>query len=140
MTEAWKVLPFLCLIFGCSPKPHPTPPPPTTTTTTLPAPAPTPCLPAAGPGWVPASDQGPTEMLPQVRLLQAELADACGLPPVQSLERLADAFLQEGVCAGVMDDAVFVRRRDGLYEEHHAVFFGDGCWLSNSYRGLWVAP
>ena len=65
-------------------------------------------------------------------------ADATEGPQRESLRMLAAELEAHGFCAGYMPpDAVFVERQDGRFEEHHAVYFGDGCWLSNSFKGIW---
>ena len=141
---------------GCAVPPAPTPPPPTTTTTTVaPSPSPTPiatptpeiepCFPVGG-TWEPSPPerQDPEEMLDFVREAEEYLGDRCGhadateAPQRESLRLLAAELESRGFCAGFMEpDAVFVEREDGRFEEHHAYHFGDGCALSNSFRGIW---
>ena len=70
-------------------------------------------------------------------------ADASEAPQRESLRMLAAELEAHGFCAGFMaPDAVFVEREDGRFEEHHAVYFSSvppdgGCWLSNSFKGVW---
>jgi hypothetical protein len=53
VTNAWKVVPFLCLLLGCTPRPHPTPAPsPSPTVEPTPAPTETP-VPSLCPNPVP---------------------------------------------------------------------------------------
>ncbi len=122
---------------GGTPTPGPTPTP-TVAPTPTPTPAPGECYaPADGPQWHPADPQGPTQLLTLVRGAEQRVGDVCGQVPDASLEVLAGTLREAGLCAGRQNDAVMVQRPDGLFEEHHAVYYGDGCWLSNSFRGLW---
>lgn len=124
-----------------SPSPSPTvapSPAPSPTPTPVPTPTPGECYaPADGPQWHPADPQQPTQLLTLVRGAQQQIGDVCGQPPETSLEVLAGTLREAGLCAGRQGDAVMVQRADGLFEEMHAVYYGDGCWLSNAYRGLW---
>lgn len=81
----------------------------------------------------------PSQYVDTVRLAQAAVGDVCGKEPEESLDALAVQLREQGYCAGRMDDAVFIRRSDDLklFEEHHACYYGNGCWLSNPYRGTW---
>jgi hypothetical protein len=63
-----------------------------------------------------------------------ELGDLTGYPPNENLQKLRDKLRSYGLCAigGEADsEAVFIRRPDGLVEENHAVFFGNGSWTGS---------
>jgi hypothetical protein len=121
---------------GPGPVPHPSPSP-TVAPTATPAPTPTPCVvPPDGPQWQPVESVAPL-MVKAVRDAQVTAGDACGAPPEWSLDRLAGVLVAAGYCAARQSDAVMVRRADGLYEEHHAVAFGNGCWIATPFRGIW---
>lgn len=136
MAHVIGLIVVIALLCGCPP-PEPTPTP-TPTATPTPAPTPTPaCVPPPdGLDWQPAGDP-PSQRLSAVHVSQQALGDVCGIEPDISLDRLGEALRSIGHCAGRMSDAVFVLRDDGLWEEHHAVYYGNGCWLSNTYRGSW---
>jgi len=111
----------------------------TTTTTTLPAPTPTPC--AYPREWQPAPLR-PEQYKQAVRDAQASLPDRCGYalldeePQHESLRMLAGELRRRGYCAVQHEDRVLILRDDGLWEEHHGVAFTDGCWFSNSFKGV----
>ncbi len=138
-----KRLVLLCcvplLLSGC-PKPTPSPSPsPSPTVEPTPEPTPTPCVPPPDEvGWDPV-DARPTQHKQAVRDAQEFIGDVCSQAPEASLERLGSRLRLMGYCAGRNDDAVFFQRDDDdeLWEEHHAVYYGNGCWLSNTYRGMW---
>lgn len=125
-------------IYACiqpAPQPKPTP-----TATPAPSHEPTvvPCVPPGeAQAWKPA---GTPENISKaaVRAAQEQLGDVCGEDPTATLERLAAALRDAGVCAGRMTDGVFVETdRPTLYEEWHPVYFGNGCWATNNAKGLW---
>lgn len=128
------------IVYGaCNPpSPQPTPAP---TATTAPSPEPTvvPCVPPAeAQTWRPAGPAPESISKAAVRAAQEQLGDVCGEDPTATLERLAAALRDAGVCAGRMTDGVFVETdRPTLYEEWHPVYFGDGCWATNNAKGLW---
>jgi len=133
----------LLVLVACTP---PSPPVPTPTPTPIPTPTPTPD-PTPTPGdctiWPDAvwTDTllADNQLKDVVRVAEAGVGDVCGRPPAESLCRLAVRLDSIGYPSGVTGDAVFVKRpSDGLYEEHHAVYYGDGCWLSNTWRGVWA--
>lgn len=63
------------------------------------------------------------------------LGNLSGGDPQENLRILAEKIKQQSgrkcVFAGV--EAVFLKRPDGLYEENHAVFFGNGGWTGNGF-------
>jgi len=136
---------LLLAVLGCTP-PKPTPSPePTPTPTATPTPTPTP-LPTPGPvactifgeeANFKISLLNDNQLKDVVRAAQANVGDVCGQPPSVSLCRLAVQLDKMGYPAGVAGDSVMVMRRDVLYEEHHAVYYGNGCWLSNTFRNVW---
>ena len=152
LVVALALLYLALLLFGCAVQPAPSPSPsptvaPTPSPTAEPTPTPPPeieaCFPA-GVEWVVSSSQDPEEMLEFVSEAQQYLGDRCGhadateAPQRESLRLLAAELESRGFCAGFQaPDAVFVQREDGRFEEHHAVYFADGCWLSNSFKGIW---
>lgn len=129
-----KLILLAVLLAACSPKPKPTPSPSPTVEAT-PVPEPTP---------LPRCEQvtlvNPRFKEPMyskaVRVGQEAVGDVCAADPVQSLQLLALALNDRGLCAFQMDDAVFVaaQQESLVWEEHHAVFYGNGCWTSNTYR------
>ena len=149
---------LLGLLIGCNPpappQPSPTPTPfptPTPTPTPTPSPTPTPGVTHCGenleliePGIDP-SVRAPL-MQPILEAAKARVGDVCGKDPIDSLNKLAQELRNEGWCAGhpPADDEVYVKAPpppagDSLYEEWHAVYFGDGCWTSGTgpYKGAW---
>ena len=145
------LLATIIVVAVACPAPAPVPSP-------SPSPLPTPIacvipsnLPDCGPGitsscWQPREGVGswnpdlvnPPPYVMAVRTAQASVGDQCGKNPVASLELLAGSLKQVGYCAERMNDAVFIRRPDSLFEEMHAVYYLDGCWLSNPYKGAWA--
>ena len=73
----------------------------------------------------------------QVRAAIESLPSACGADPRVSLERLAVKLRADGLCAFAGVEAVFVKRGiDNKFEEYHAVYFGNGCYIpSGKYIG-----
>lgn len=140
-------------LWGCpgpGPAPSPTPSP---TPTPVPTPTPSP-TPSPSPATCTVIDDDLLEqtalmdnlLTPTVRDAEAALGDVCGAPPDESLCRMAayltglgfESFVSQRA-DGSRADAVFVRRpSDGLLEEHHAVYYANGCWLSNTWRGVWA--
>ncbi len=136
---------YACLLvllplLGCRPDNPPAPTPsPSPTVSPTPQPTPTPCLPPVVlEGWT-EWETLPPQYVQAVRDAQAALGDVCGQEPEASLDRLGAKLREAALCAGRLDDAVFIRRSDdlSLFEEHHAAYYGNGCWLSNPYRGTW---
>ena len=68
-----------------------------------------------------------------VRDAMQTLGDLRGHPPQENLKKLAAEITEQtGRCAIGGHEAVFILRDDGLAEENHAVFFGDGGWITPS--------
>ena len=129
-----------------TPIPTPTPEPspaPTPTPTPTPAPTPTP-VPAC---VVPHSDDSRWQPLgvgygpsfgQQMVDAAAAIGDVCGRDPEESLTRLAAQLRLWGLCADKWADGVLVQNAAGLWEEYHAVAYGNGCWTERGrYRGTW---
>ena len=136
LADAFAALfvPLACVILACTPQtPQPSPSPSPTV-----APTPTCVVPPDGPAWQPVDPVPPSELFRAVRNAQEAVGDVCGQEPEASLDVLASALRAAGVCAARQADAVMVEREDGLWEEHHAAYYGNGCWLSNTYRGAWM--
>jgi hypothetical protein len=70
---------------------------------------------------------------------QAQLGDACGKDALQSLDALGAYMRARGYCAGRSVDSVAVLAPDELWEEYHAVYFGNGCWVTGpgAYKNAW---
>lgn len=126
---------------GCKPTPAPTPSP-SIEPTAEPTPTPTPCLPPGEDGQWLVVETRPVERLLDVFSAEELIGNVCGATPVFSLQRLASQLREDGLCAGRMEDSVFVQRTDGAWEEMHAVAFTTGCWVlgSRTYKGTWVHP
>jgi hypothetical protein len=62
-----------------------------------------------------------------------------GTDPQESLILVADALRARGRCAWAWADAVAILGADGLWEEWHAVYFGNGGTITsyNAYKGAW---
>ena len=124
-------------IVGCRHDP-PAPSPPPVTTTTLPAPT---CI---FPGPLDVAALQPEQLFQQaVRGAQEALGDRCGYalddgaPQVQSLQMLAAELRRRGYCAWQDEDRVVIQREPPpgkLWEERHAVYWGNGCWLAADFR------
>jgi hypothetical protein len=129
---------WLCLalsLAACSPTPVPKPSP---SPTVQPSPTPTPCVvPPDSAAWTPVEGVAP-QLVPAVRAAQEAVGDVCGTDPQTSLDILASALRRAGYCAGRQTDAVMVQRGDRAWEEHHAVAYGNGCWIATPYRGTWT--
>lgn len=76
---------------------------------------------------------GGQEYRRKIKAATTALGDVRGKPPQENLEALAAALRDEGLCAIGGREAVFILRSDGLAEENHAVFFGDGGWTGNGF-------
>lgn len=140
---------LLCLA-ACKPDPSPTPfptPSPTPTVTPTPSPTPTPtptpsgCFPPdTQTGWTEWQTL-PPEHIEAVRAAEVVIGSVCGFEPEDSLDKLGSQLRLQGLCAGRLDDAVFVRRSDNvkLWSEYHAVAYLTGCWTikERMYRGVW---
>lgn len=125
---------------GCAaPVPQPTPTP---TVTPTPAPTPTPIACEAPIFLLVASDQQPDPFKQAVRDAQEALGDRCGYaladggPQVESLRMLAAELRRRSYCAWQDEDRVVIQYEPGsvYWQEHHAVYWKDGCWLSNSFK------
>jgi hypothetical protein len=76
----------------------------------------------------------------QVGAAKDKVGDRCGKNIQESLALVAGALREQGLCAsGPWVDAVAVKAPDGLYEEHHVVAYGTGCFTAtpNGYKGAW---
>lgn len=127
------------------PAPQPTPSPsPTVAPTPEPTPEPTPTATPIPIGCQPVELDNPLVMTPQyvgaVRTGQSEIGDVCGQDPVQSLQRLALRVTINGLCAFQDEDRIFVGADQSalVWEEHHAVYWGNYCWISNTYRNTFT--
>jgi hypothetical protein len=103
---------------ACPPDPDPDPDPPG------------PCIVEAD--LVPATC-GAAEYRREVKAATDALGDLTGKPPQENLEALAAKLAEEGLCVIAGHEAVFILRSDGLAEENHAVFFGDGGWTGSGF-------
>jgi len=133
--RSWYAASILIGFLAChAPAPAPTPTP-----TPIPTPSPieTPlaCAPA------PSLDLSPLQPEPvfrlAVRAAQEALGDVCGQDSSLSLDRLALQLCEAGYCANRDEDRVVIQREPpfgDLYEEHHAVYYGDGCWTFNTFK------
>lgn len=145
-----KYIPFLLLgVISCGPIPTPSPSPsPNPTSTPSPSPSPTPSTSCT---IIQDAKLTPTLLMDNqlkdlIRFTQAQIGDVCGISPEESLCALAHKLTSQGTEAfmtidenGKLSDAIFViRDTDDLYEEHHAVYYANGCWLSNSWKGVWA--
>jgi len=115
------------------------------------------CIPHADdPEWGVAypPEQKPTHYLAEYRRAIAAVGDRCGQPEMESLRLVGEALVAQGLCArGPEADSVSILRNgagewyaehpnvqpDFLYEEWHAVFFGNGCLIdgANAHKGTW---
>lgn len=133
---------------ACNPPvPQPTPSPspsPTVEPTPEPTPVPTPTATPIPIGCQPVALDFPVILTAQyvgaVRTAQEEIGDVCGQDPVQSLQRLALRLTAKGLCAFQDEDRVFVGASQdaAMWEEHHAVYWGNYCWISNTYRNTFT--
>lgn len=134
-TRSWYAASILASLLACRP-PAPAPTPaPTPIPTPSPIEAPLACAPA------PTLDLSPLQPEPTFRLAvraaQEALGDVCGQDPSLSLDRLAIQLHEAGYCANRDEDRVVIQRDPpfgALYEEHHAVYYGNGCWTSNTFK------
>lgn len=105
------------------------------------APCPTP-TPPSGPCPAESALEGvadtSVQMTDEVKKATDTLGDLTGQSPTLNLRKLADQLRRQlGQCVITGGEAVFMLRRDGLWEENHAVYFGTGAW-TNSGRGKWM--
>lgn len=135
MYDKWFAAALFCAFVGCNgggPKPKPTPNP-TVEPTPTPVPSPTADMcPVLAVELV--DSQEPGILVGEVRAAQQAIGDVCGLDPELSLCELASTLRASGREAYFGTDAVWLKR-DRFWEEHHAVFYGNGCWLSNTWYG-----
>lgn len=100
---------------------------------------------------VPAAVQRPATKAGEVIAAMRELGDLSPGPGYsndvyhqrsrENLQKLAAKLCQRGVTAFAGKEAVFVRGDDGLWEEFHAVYFGNAKWIDNGkYIGVHVTP
>jgi hypothetical protein len=116
-------------------EPPPVEPPPVEPPPVVPPPVepPPPAVCMVEADLVAVPDPQPAKQLQaQVRRAIEELGPATGIAPAVSLEKLAAKLRSYGLCAIAGIEAVFVRRSDGLVEEYHAVYFGDGSWTDSN--------
>ena len=61
---------------------------------------------------------------------------------IAALEAIAAALRDMGECAGRMDDAVFIKRTDGDWQEEHAIAWSTGCFTSpdRAFKYTWRHP
>jgi hypothetical protein len=106
------------------------------------------CVPAGQPesNWkeppIPPEDRR-HQMHDAVEYAKSVVGDRCGQDPAQTLALLSGVLNDAGYCAsgpwGKSDgqgDALAIKAGDGLIEEWHPVFFGNGCLLSK-YKFAW---
>jgi hypothetical protein len=82
-----------------------------------------------------------SQLVAQVSAAKDAVGDRCGRNVQESLALVAGKLREQGLCAsGPWVDAVVVRAPDGLYEEHHVVAYGTGCFTQtgNGYKGAWT--
>lgn len=102
---------------------------------------------ADDPGWgqpMPP-DKRPALMYQKYKAAIEKVGNRCGYAtPDESKQmetlRLIAAELQKmGVCAEQSADSVSIKAPDNMYEEWHAVYFGNGCIIDgpNAYKGAW---
>lgn len=88
----------------------------------------------------PPSDR-PSQLMAAVSAARDAVGDRCGRNVQESLALVADELRRAGLCAsGPWVDAVAVLAPDGLWEEHHAVAYTDGCLThpERGYKGAWL--
>lgn len=81
-----------------------------------------------------------SQLVAQVSAAKDQVGDRCGRNVQESLALVAGKLREQGLCAsGPWVDAVAVKAPDGLYEEHHVVAYGTGCFTQtqNGYKGAW---
>ena len=137
--------------YVCQPIPEPSPPPvlpPTPPPVSPPVPPPEPPPPTPVPTPTPAPTcsaveltanevQGPAQLQGKVKAAISEMGDPTGIDPGITLRTLAAKLCTGGLYAFAGEEAIFVKRVDGLYEEYHAVYFGTGGW-TDSGNGKFV--
>jgi hypothetical protein len=140
MSEAWKWVPFLCMILSCSP--HRPKPEPTPAVTPTPSPEATPRVCSFPYDAQPLDGEAVNPAIKAlVRDGQKALGDMEGRPCEESLSALAGWInatpTAPWACAERVDDAVMVLRPDSKWEEHHACYYGNGRWTTNEAKGVW---
>jgi hypothetical protein len=82
----------------------------------------------------------PPKRLAAVTAAREKLGDPAGQAPQQTLGRLAAQLRADGYCAIAGQEAIFIKREDKLWEEHHSVDFGKGGWLLPvpAYKGVFT--
>lgn len=93
--------------------------------------------------WKPNEEQLATTLWSQYRQALEGVGDRCGQDPEDTLGLIAARMRDLGVCAaGPWADALIAKRSDGLWEEWHAVYYGNGCTIATTgaYKGLWYHP
>lgn len=138
------------------PTPEPTPTPvPTPEPTPTPAPSPSPTaeppvtcslIPdSEAPGWEPAVFRR-SEFYSRIQAALGSVGNTCGQTSVDeeaqrnTLRRVASELNKLGVCAAQWADAVVIKAHDGLYEEWHVVYYGNGCTIMNegAHKNDWL--
>ena len=128
-------------LISCNPNPSPSPSPspsPTNVPTPTPSPSPTECGIVANELWTETLLLD-NQLKDVVRLTQADLGSVCGLEPLDSLKLICNRLNLLGYPTVITGDAIYIQREsDGLHEQHHVVYYKDGCWLSNTWKGVWA--
>lgn len=140
---AFWVIVIVSIQYGCNPSPPPTPTPsPSPSLSPSPSPTITP-NPLCNFGtnkdtWTELASLTPS-YITDVKLAEDSIGDVCGLEPESSLDKLSAELNSRSLCAGRIDDAVFVKRLgdESLFDEYRAVDYSNGCWVSDSYKGTW---
>lgn len=102
---------------------------------------------AEAPGWgapIPV-EQRPALMYQKYKDAIEKVGNRCGYASadeskqMQTLKDIATELRKAGVCAEQWSDSVAIFAPDDLYEEWHAVYFGNGCIIDgpNAYKGAW---
>jgi hypothetical protein len=89
--------------------------------------------------------QRPTLMYQAYKRAIEKVGNRCGYASadeskqMQTLKDIAAALVADGVCAAQSADSVSIKAPDNLFEEWHAVYFGNGCIIDgpNAYKGAW---
>ena len=84
-------------------------------------------------------------MYSQYKAAIEKIGDRCGYASadeskqMQTLKDIAAELQKAGVCAEQWADSVAIKAKDDLYEEWHAVYFGNGCIIDgpNAYKGAY---
>lgn len=97
--------------------------------------------PPDGDGWGLPVDAGhrACQRCDVINEAKTKMASPCGNDPSASLEAFGATLRSMGYCAGKMNDAVFLKAPDGLWEEHHVIAYTNGCYTNtqNGYKGAW---